>query len=309
MAALLLLLVAPLAAAHVDHARPALQEAQEARSVHATLSGPNATVELLRASDPVSDYVRHVLDARRGVVLAEYRPQASDAGGAFYARCVLARIVEYRDQNRDGAYSPGVDIQVRSWAPSGYVWNVTGPQVVRVADVQAQLLRFQGNASGAPAWRMDAVLGGQPFVDEGATVRPQDAVLYVDLTNLPRRGTGNLHAIEGTVQPSPGASARLDKGDNYTAGILVEAPGRLAFLDWGAEGVVDGREQRLAADLDPPRADGSADFRIHLPLMDESLRLVMVSGVDYHKEDRRTEAVSLLGVMVVLALLALARRR
>ena len=76
------------------------------------------------------------------------------------------------------------------------------------------------------------------------------------------------------------------------------------FLDWGAEGVVDGREQRLAADLDAPAADGSAAFRIHLPLMDQSLRLVMVTGVEYAKEDRRALAPALPLVLAAVALLA-----
>lgn len=308
---LLLVLLIPLALAHADHTRPSLQESEETRTVHATLAGANATIELLRASDPPADYVRHVIDMKRGVVSVEHRPQASQADAAFTVRFVLTRVLEYRDQNHDGAYTPGVDAAIRSWKPSSYVWNASGPSPVRVADVQGQLLRWQGNASGAPGVRLDAVLAGAAFVDEGATVRAQDAALYLDLTDFPLRGTGNLHAIEGVVEAPPGATARLDTGTgaNLTAGLVVEAPGRLAFLDWGAEGTVDGKEQRLAVDLDDAKPDGTREFRLHLPLMDESLRLVMVSGVEYAKENRRADAVPVAMVLLVAACVGLAFRR
>lgn len=302
-------MLTPLAAAHAEHDRPSIQADQEVRTVRAALAGANATVELLKASDAVSDYVRHTLDLRRGVIAVEERPQASRADDAFSARFTLLRLVEYRDANRDGAYSPGADLVARSWTPSQYAWNATGPQSVRVADVQAQFLRWQANATGSPAIRVDAVAAGRAFTDEGARARPQDVVLYVDFTNLPVRAAGHLHAIEGLVQTSPGASVRLDRGPNLTAGLVVEAPHRLAFLDWGAEGVVDGKEQRLAADLREPKPDGSVEFVLHLPIMDESLRLVMVSGVEYEKEERRADGVGLAVTLATVVLLAVWTRR
>lgn len=307
-ALLALLVLLPVVAAHVAHDRPSIQARQEPRTVQATLASGNATLKLLRGSDPVSDVITHTVDPRRGVVGVEYRSDLPDPASAFFARFELARVIEYADTNGNGAYDPVVDAVTRSWRLAGYTWDAKGPDRVRVGGVDAQSVVWLGNASSGPRLRIDAVAAGTAFLDEGAEVSPQDALLYFDVTSLPVRGVGHLHAIEGVVHASPGATARLDSGTNGTTGILVEAEGRLAFLDWGGEAMIDGQEQPLVASLDAPAADGSRTFRIHLPLMDEGARLVLVEGVEYVTPTKRT-VLPWWGVLASLGVVALVSGR
>lgn len=284
--ALLLTILVPVVAAHVQYDRPSIQEKEDDRAVHPKLVGANLTFELLDKGDTVSHYVRHVVDPKRGVVSAEHRPQTSATDEAFVARWTLHRIFEYRDQNVDGAYSPGSDTVLRGWELKGYAWNATAPVSVRIGGVQGQYVRFLGNSTGGPALRIETVAAGRAYVDEGATVRPQDVILFLDATAFPRRLTGNLHAIEGSVEVPQGATLRVHEAENATVALLLETDGRLAILDVGGEGTIDGREQPLRLSVEAPR-DGRATFRIDLPLLESSARLVMVSGIEYRKEDLR----------------------
>lgn len=309
--AVLILLAGPLptASAHLARERPRLQDTEEARVVTADMDGLNLTFSLLRASDPVADHVRHEVDPRFGTALVEYRPQQPQREAAFGARWTLDRIFEYRDQNLDGAYSPGSDTIVRSWPLRAYAWTLVGPRDVTVGGVTAKYVQWTGNASGTPPLRIEAVAAGKSFVDEGATAREQDAVLFVEWRGLPPRGTGDLHAIEGRVAPLPGGTASLDTGANGTAGLRVDAPGRLALFDWGGSAEVDGEEARVTADLDPARPDASRVFRINLPLLENRVRLVIVSAIEYEKEDLRAPTAPLSLLVLALGLLAWTRRR
>lgn len=307
VALVLALLLAPVAAAHLQYERPSIQEAQEDRNVLVDVDGVNATFEFLHSRDAVSDYVRHVVDPKRGVFSVEYRPQASEGDEAFGARWVLTRFIEYRDQNQDGAYTPVTDTVVRSWRLQGYVWNATSPQLVRVGPVQGQYVRWNGNLTGGPALQVEVVGAGKAFVDEGATARSQDVVVYLRASGFPTRGSGNLHAVEGEAVPLGGGTFRLLHEGEETVALLLESPDRLAILDWGGQATVDRVEGRVQAALDAPTPDGSAAFRLSLPRADQDVAFVLVSGVEYVEVDRRAAgggAVVLLFVAGVLVALS-----
>ena len=305
----LVVLLAPVALAHIAHERPPVQETQADRNVLPNVDGVNATFEFFHSRDAVSDYVRHVVDPKRGVVSVEYRPQASATDDAFGARWVVTRVIEYRDQNQDGVYTPVTDTVVRSWRLQGYTWNVTAPQLVRVGAVQGQYVRWNGNLTGGPGIQLEVVGAGKEFVDEGATVRSQDLIVYLHVAGFPERGSGNLHAIEGEAVPlGPGAFRLLNEGED-TVALLLEAADRLALFDWGGEALVDGVEGRVQGELDAPTPNGAVAFRLSLPRADEEARFVLVSGVEYKEVDRRASGGGAVAILLVgAALVALLRR-
>lgn len=305
-------LLVPAALAHVPHDRPTVQGLQPQRTVDPALSGVNASFELLARPDALADHVEHVVDPKRGTIQTAYRVDLGDPSTEFGARWEILRLLEYSDSNENLQYDPGTDLVARSWRWIGYSWTATGPQLVSVSSVDAQGVVWLGSVPSGPRIRLEAVAAGLPFADEGAIVDAQDVLLYLDALEFPPRGVGRLHALEGVVHPSPGATARLDTQTNGTVGIRVEAPDRVAFLDWGAEAQIDRVEQGVTASLDAPDADGSQPFRIHFPIMESSLRMVVVAGVEYANPSPRAPgpglAVVVFASFAAAAILAIVKR-
>lgn len=308
----LVALLAPTAAAHVDRDRYSLQPGQVERDVSLTHSGTTARVELLSGRDPLRDLVRHTIDPARGIFESEYREHPSDAASGFAARWTILRLVEYGDLNDDGQYQPGLDPVVRSWRPGGYEWNVTPPRRVFIGGVIGDDMAWNGTAAGAPNVRLELGASGRAMQDEGARVKPQDVILYLDIEGFPPRGVGNLYAIEGQLAPPTGAAVRFDPAvvENRTipAGIVVESPGRLAVLDWGAQATVDGVEEFLNATIGDAEPSGNRTFLLHLPRFDASLRMVLVSAVEYVNATKRGPGFEAAWVALAVGVVALAGR-
>lgn len=310
-----LLLLAPLAAAHVDDARPILQRSERERTVDARMEGLVAVVDLHQSVDPLRETVRHVIDPARGRLTVEHRPDASDRESAFNATWELTRILEYRDLNADGRFQPNQDTAVRVWRLQNYRWNATPIRDVSVGGVAAKSVIWEGALGGAPTLRLEMAVAGKEFTDEGALARAQDVMLYLDVRGLPPRGVGSLYAIDGSFTFTPGAtpSAALAQG-NVTTGALVDAPARRALLIWGGEALLDGREQRIFATVGEPGTspDGlpSSALRLHMPLMDSTMHFVLVSGIEYEVPAERAPGPWLaLAVLLVAGVAVLSRAR
>lgn len=305
------LVALPLAAAHVEDARPVLQPREGARVVDYQLQRPAATVELSQQGEPLRQWVRHVVDPSRGLLQVEHRVDASDAANGFAARWRLERVLEYRDLNANGFYDEATDVAVKSWRFQNYAWSATEVQAVTVAGTPGKSVVWQGNLSGAPRVRLEAVAAGNQIVDEGAVARPQDVLLYLDLTGLPPRDLNALYVIEGSVLAPRGADVRLHVAENLTASVVADAPGRRAVLVWGGEAVLDGREQAVPATLGEPVVEGDDEarrLRLHVPLTDRSMRFVMVSGVEYVVEAPTPAPGPALAALAAATAAAAARR-
>lgn len=310
-ALLALVLLAPLAQAHLDHERPYLQPSEPARDVDVTLSGLAADIDLLQKGDPLRHLVRHRVDPR-GTLAVEHREDASVAATAAGARWEIARLVEFKDENQNTQMDRGETV-VRAWRLASYAWTATGPRGVQVGTTPATDVFWQGNLSGGPTMSIQVATAGTPFLDEGARVRPQDVLVYWDVQGLPPRGVGSLHAIEGAIVTREDAVVREDRLGNVTIGAYVDVGGRRAFLDWGGQAVVDRVEHTLRFSMDEPVvANGNATraFRLTFPPMESSARLVIVSAVEYPvPTGRPTPGPPAWAVLVALGGLALGRRR
>ena len=291
---LLLVLLAPLAAAHIEDARPVSQLTQIRRTIDIDVDGLDVRVTLLQNGDPLRQWVRHTLEPARGRFGVEHRIDESAEEGRFAVRWDITRIVEYRDTNRNGFFEPEIDTVAKSWPLSSYSWRLlAADQRVSVGGVFARSTIWDANLTGAPALRLEAVTAGDDFTDEGAYTRPQDVLLYLDVLDLPPRGVGSLFAIEGAVRSPAGATARLarvEAAPDVDTGALIDHDRRRALLVWGGEALLDGREQRVSAKLGEPVAAGENETRslvLSLPILDESMRFVVIDGLEYQSENKR----------------------
>lgn len=287
---LALVVLAPLAVAHVQNARPSLQAIQVNRLVTLQPQGLVIVGHLVNPVDPLRHAIEHELDPAEGRFRVEYRLDQSDASSAFFAEWGLTRIIEYRDLNVDGRYQPSTDTAVKAWRLEHYSWRPGGVRDVKVADVDATSAIWEGNLSGGPDIRIEAVIAGKEFTDEGALVRPNDVALYIDVTDLPARATGSLYAVDGHVRAASASRSAIYRVGEFTTAAVVDAPLRRAMLVWGGEALLDGREQAVVGTLGEPHVDGDTQtrtFALSLPPMERSMHFVLVSGVDYGAESRR----------------------
>ncbi|HEX2021106.1 MAG TPA: hypothetical protein VHH36_00210 [Candidatus Thermoplasmatota archaeon] len=304
---------APLAQAHLPFERPYVQAGEGARTVNVTVDGPRARFEMTQDDDPLLDLVRHEMDLARGIVRVEHRRDPPSAGDAIFAEWRLARVVEYRDANRNFLFDAG-DTVARAWRPASYAWNVTGPAPARVGDLTVQLVTWNGSAPTGPAIRFQAAAAGRDFTDEGARVRPQDVALYLQMDGFSGRGVGNLYALEAQVVAREGSSAVEETSPNGTFGLHVDLGGRRAYLVWGAQATLDGAETDVAFTLgEATVADGNVTWPAiwHFPLFDRSARMVMVSAVEYPLPTERPSPgmeAGLVGALGALLLAGLARK-
>ena len=307
------LLLVPTCAAHLAFDRPSIQPGQAPRLVEMSVDGSAATVRLLDASDPLRNLVRHDVDPAKGLVRVEHREDPPRAEDAFVVRLDLVRLAEYKDLNTDGRYTPDVDTAIRSWRLATQPWTATPVQNATVGGAKGKAVSWGANASGAPHFDLTAAVAGYDVTDEGARARPQDVILYVDLLDLPPRGTGSLHVLEGTLTgPSGARLGEVFAANNETVGVYVDHEGRRAFLLWGGQATIDGREQALGFTHGTPvGGNGTAtwDFRLHFPLMDRGARLVMVSGVEYAPPQRDAHGAGAAWAALALVAAALAARR
>lgn len=307
--ALVLLLAAQTALAHIDNPPPRLQPFQTARTPDVTLNGTRANFDLLLASDPLRHLVRHTVDPAAGLFVSEYRFAPPDAAGAFRLVVEIERLIEYRDVNEDLRYDPLVDVLVRSWRLDAGTWRAGNVQDALYGRASAKTVEWRGNLSAGPSLTVLAAAAGAAVLDEGARALPQDILLYVDIENFPPRGTGHVYALDGTVRTSPIIGAHEDVAAvNVTTSISMREERNMAFLQWGGEAVLDGRESVIEATLGP-LVDGEQSFRIHFPVIDRSVRLVMVAGVEYVVEPRGTDAPAAPWALLALVAVSLAWRR
>lgn len=315
-AMLLLILLAPAADAHLAGSRPILQRAQFNRIVDLRPADPGIELHLQIENDPLRHIVVHGLDPATGILYSEYREDASIGKDRFFALWQLERLVEFRDANLNGRYEDVTDTVVRSWRFEHYDWRRAAIQTVALEDVQGTSAIWEGNLTGAPTMRLQAAFAGKDFTDEGAIVRPQDVILYYDVTNIPERGIGSLYALEIDVTVPDDAVLALHEVNETPTAILSDSFLRRAFLVWGGEGFLDGREQRLAATIVDEAVDGAnrtARLVLHMPIVDESMRFVMVMGIEYGTESPRSATpmppLVALGAIVIVAALARRSRR
>lgn len=317
--ALLALALAPsLAEAHLAGARPRIQPGELDRTV--TLAEPEALAleaTYTLAGDPLRHVVTHTIAPAKGVYGVEYREDGSRADGRFWAQWRFERLVEYRDLNVNGFYEPATDTAVRAWRYTHYQWTQGPVQNAQVSDITGVDVVWEGNLTGGPRLRTEVVMAGKDFTDEGAIVRPQDIVMYVDHTQMPERGLGSLYAIEVTVTTQPDVALSLFRVENTSTMLAADRDLARALLLWGGEAVIDGREQVIDATLGDERIgdDGNktASFVLHLPPVDTSMRFVLVSGAEYLTEDKRAPmpaSIALAGaVLAFLVMRSPARRR
>lgn len=311
---LILLVAAPIVDAHIQGSRPVLQRGQRERIVGLDPGPLDVTADLSLAGDPLRQYVSHAIDPSRGRFLVEHREDASVVGGRFAAEWRFERLVEYRDINTNGRFEPTTDTAVKAWRFTHYQWQRGEAQTVQVADVRGNSIVWEANLTAAPHVRLEVVIAGQDFTDEGAVVRPQDVAIYLDLTDMPARDFGSLYALELTTKVDASTALSLYEADNTSTALLADVPGRRALLLWGGEVLLDGVEQRTEATLEDERIgdDGlrTAKLVLHLQTVDRAMEFVMVTGVEYVTENRRESAPS--GIAVAVALVAgamLLRRR
>jgi len=308
---LVLLLAAPLAEAHIAGARPILQRSQLQRLIDLQPQGADLEVDLLLSSDQLRDPLRHLvsheISPSRGRFYVEYTRDASVRQDLFFAEWRFARLIEYRDLNFNGLYEPTTDTPVRAWRFDQFDWGAPDIQRVQVADVQGWGATWIGNLSNAPRMSLLVAFAGKPFRDEGALVLAQDVAIYFDVTNIPTRGIGSLYALEIDVRVPARATLSLHEAENTTAALLADAELRRGLFVWGGEALLDGREQRLLASLTDESVQGenrTAKLFLHLPTVDQSMRFVMVSGVEYVVQPARSGTP--LPPTLALAALALA---
>lgn len=314
VASLALGALAPAANAHIDHVRPSIQASEPARRVTTTLAPPTATFELLVTNEPLRQLVRHEIDARGFALASTHRPDASSAAEEASFTWQLTRLVEYRDSNADGEFQPASEALARSWRFGAQEWRVSAVRNVSVGGQPAQAVAWE-SATGpsGPNFTIEIAAAGRAFVDEGARVRSQDIIAYLDVTDLPPRATGHLYALEGRLVAAPGTTATRDTASNVTVGVYADQMDRRAFFVWGGEAFLDGREQTLAASLDEPQevaGNWTYALRIHLPAFQDG-RFVLVSAIEYPLPKGREPIPAPPGVAVALAFVAaamLARR-
>ncbi|GEM_PF-3742463 len=312
--ALALVLLAPLALAHVPHDRAFVQATEGDRVVEVALNGTAAQVTLLDSADRLRHVVTHGVNPGRMAFDVEERDDASVADrGVLHARVQLDRLLLYRDANSDGAWEPGTDTVLKSWRFVNYRWSSSGVRQVGVGGLTGvDDVLWTGALGGAPNVTLEMVAAGRDVSDEGARARPQDLLLYLTVPSLPPRQVGSLYALEGSLVAPPGASVSQEILDNLTMATHAEKDGKRAYLDWGGQAQVDNREGNVTFALDPPTQAGGSDVyaaRWSLPLVDNGLRLVMVSAIEYPLPAARTPDVALPLAAGVLLLAALARRR
>lgn len=306
---LFLLIGAPFVDAHIQGSRPVLQRGQRERIVGLDPGPLDIRVDLSLDGDPLRQSIAHVLDPPRGTFTLEHREDASVAGGRFTAEWRFERLVEYRDANVNGRFEPNTDTAIKAWRFQHYQWTRGEPQTVQVADVRGNSIVWEANLTSAPHIRLEVVIAGQDFTDEGAIVRPQDIAMYLDLTDMPPRGLGSLYALEATVKVQSSTRLSLYQSDNTSTALLADQPDRRALLLWGGEALLDGAEQRTDATLEDERVgdDGmrTAKLVLHLQTVDRSMSFVMVSGIEYLTENRRASAPAPLFIACAVAALAL----
>lgn len=303
------LLFSPLAAAHLDRERPHIQASEARRDLTFTQSGSAGLIDLSFTLDPLRDSVSHVVDPTKGTFESSYRENPSDASTAFTTRWSWVQFVEFRDANADGVFVAGVDPVVHSWKPSSYSWNVTPPRSVAITGQAARDMIWNGTVSGGPRFLVEAASLGVATIDEGARIRPQDYIVYLDLSDFPARQVGSLYAMEWRIAPAPNTETRFDQAlvDNETVvvGARVENPTRLAFFDWGAQATLDDEEAFVNATLGSPDENGNRTLFMNFPRFDRTLHMVWVLGIEYETPLKRGapgfEAAALVAVFALLA--------
>lgn len=310
------LLLLPVAAAHLDRERPHVQQSEARRDLTFTSTGTTGRIDLAFTLDRLRDSITHVVDPTKGVYDTQYRVDPSDASTAFSTRWTWVQFVEYRDANADGTFQPGVDPVVHSWKPSAYAWNVTPPRTVTIAGQTAKDMAWNGTIAGGPHIDIEIASLGVATIDEGARIRPQDYILYLDMNDYPPRQVGSLYALEWLITPPKDVTIGFDEvtinNETIRVGARVENAERLAFLDWGAQATLDGEEAFLNATLSQPDANGNRSMYLNFPRFDTTLHMVWVVGVEYVTPlQRGTPAVGPLTVFlsVILVVCLTSRKR
>lgn len=284
---LLALLLVPVAAAHLDHTPPRIQDFQTRRQSLLDLEGKRAHLDMLLVGDPLQHFIRYSVYPTQGRFDATYRVSASDTDGGFATSFRFDRLVEYRDVNEDLEFDPQIDTLVRQWSFEEASWSDPRPALATIQRVSAQTAHWQGRFAGGDAPNMTLMIAGggsAAFTDEGAYILPQDMVVYLELMNFPARATGHLFALDGEMMASKEARVVKDGVDNTTTGIVMTEPRRFAVFQWGGTALVDGRERIISATLGEPRTEEDRQvrtFRLNLPISDERARFVIVYGVEY----------------------------
>lgn len=289
-----LVLLVPLAEGHITGARPILQRSQFPRLPDIQPDGLALRTDLVLRNDDLSDPLRHLvtheIDPTLGKFFVEYRADASVPEERFYAQWRFERLLEYRDANVDGRFQPATDTAVKAWRFTHYGWSLDAIQTVAIADVQGTSAVWSGNLTGAPSMRWEVAIAGRDFSDEGAVVRAQDVALYWDVQNIPERELGSLYALEATITVQRDTVLSFHVVENTSTALLADGDLRRALLVWGGEGFLDGQEQRLEATIEDERVEGenkTARFVLHMPTVDEAMRFVMVSALEYGSETKR----------------------
>lgn len=312
--AILAVLLLPQAAAHLQGARPVLQLNERGRIVDLQPEGFAVRAGLSLSGEPLRHYIAHDLDPRTGAFALEYRRDASRSETAFDSVWKVGRLVEYRDTNTNGRYEQTIDGAARVWRFTAYEWERPIIQRVEVGGVTATSAVWSGNLSGAPRIRLEVVVAGQDFVDEGVRVRPQDAAMYLDFLDLPTRGVGNLYAFEWEVTVPEDGRLTFHTVEGTPTALVALADLQSSFFLWGGEALLDGAETRFNATLEDERVAGgnrTARLLLHLPTADDSIRFALVSALEYGTESRRQPIGLPVVVLAVTlaALLAAGRRR
>jgi hypothetical protein len=313
--ALAALLLLPAAAAHIPHARGQVQPSESSRIDEVRMNGTAAEVTMIDTGDRLRHLVTQKVDPGHLAIDATERDDSSVAdANALHARFEISRLLLYHDANADGAYEPGTDLVLKSWRYVNYVWKTDGVRQVGVGGLTGVSDVFwTGTLGGAPNATLEMVAAGEDVTDEGATARPQDLLLYLTVPSLPPRDVGSLYAFEGAITAPAGSTLGRSLVDNLTLDAHADEPGgRRAYLDWGGQATVDRREANVTFDADPPQRVGGDDVfavRWSLPLTDRSIRLVMVSAVEYPVGKAPLPDVGLAGAGAALAVAALLPRR
>ncbi len=308
---LLLVMIAP-AAAHMDHPIPR-SVLQENRDPSISMNGAFATVDLRPAGDPLRDLVQHTVNPTLGTYSIEHRPTGSGRENAFRVIVELPRFIEYRDVNDDLRYDPAIDALVRAWRMDDGRWTIGTPQDAAIGTLRVKTATWTGSLSSGPKITVQIAAAGRVLRDEGAFATPNDIVIYLQVDDPPPRATGHLYAFDGRILVGKGVDAREYRTtQNVTTAVLARQDRHMEYFQWGGEAIIDKRERVVDGWLGDGRAvEGGLEhpFRISFPILDKSARLVIVHGLQYVHESKRTDAPGVALLLAGIAALALVSRK
>ena len=215
------------------------------RKVRIDVEDQKATIKLEREEGGAEDEVKVVLDAPEASMKVEYGTKNATAKTETELKVRLREVVEYADDDSDGAYTPGADRVVARHLPSQMRWTVTAPTAVADASGKAgQRIVGTGvfpGGNGSVSFVL-SVYGDFATVN-GTSLRPSDVKIDVLLDGFPYRENGTAAALLFKTEREAKAQLRNDGEDRRMRGVQAVSGTFAAYFTWADVAMVDGVEK------------------------------------------------------------------